>query len=338
MLRSIQYLRFTAASLVVLHHVSASSQSFLQFPAGASGVDVFFVISGFIMVFITEKKERSSFEFFRHRIARVVPSYWVVTVALALALLLLPGAFALSKFSFPHFLASMLFLPYRHPGTGDITPLYGPGWTLNYEFFFYSLFAIALAINARYRALLVSAALILAAGIGFMWPSDRVAFGFYTNPISLEFVYGMLIGQIICRGARVGSSASITLIALGVLGLLAAALYWPILMFSNERFLVWGLPAALLVAGSIFLELNRGIKSSNLLLLLGNASYAIYVTHFTLVNGLTKVWTRVGGTAGLAFFIISFVAAISIGVLFYFTIERPLVAYCSQKSAKAKLT
>jgi exopolysaccharide production protein ExoZ len=333
MLFNIQYLRFVAASLVVLHHAFAFMSRYWHrdsyFDAGAVGVDIFFVISGFIMVFITEKKEQSPLRFFYHRIARLAPPYWVVTFLVALALDLAPISFSVPDFSFPHFLASMLFFAYPHPGLNEAVPLYGPGWTLNYEFFFYSIFSVALAINVRRRVALVSSALLLLVICGCFTASDGLTIGFYTNPILLEFIYGMLIGHIVNRGITMQPLASIALIALGVAGLIMATQYWPISRLAGERFLAWGLPSAILVAGSIFLERNKVARPVKTLLTLGDASYAIYATHYIVLAGALQTWRLIGLPPGPLLIATGFAITVIVGVSFHRVVERPLVALFS---------
>jgi exopolysaccharide production protein ExoZ len=340
MIYNVQYLRFIAASMVVLHHTIMIASRYWgedwpnfrshQFLGGAAGVDIFFVISGFIMVAITEKKERSPLDFFRHRLTRIVPPYWVVTICLAFAVIVAPSAFQKSRFELPHFMASLLFFPYPHPIANETAPLYGPGWTLNYEFFFYSLFAIALAINASGRVALTSLALIALTIVGFAWPNVKnVAFEFYTNPILLEFVFGMIIGQMVVVGTSVRRCTSIGQILFGVAGLLVANQYWPISRLSSERFLVWGLPAALLVAGSIFLELRKNTKPLRPLVMLGNSSYAIYITHFIALGPVIKACKLVGLSPGFLLTFIGFAATTATGVLFHFVIERRLITFFS---------
>jgi exopolysaccharide production protein ExoZ len=328
MICNIQYLRFFAAGMVLLHHAAAANGQ-IQFPTGAVGVDIFFVISGFIMVFITEKKRRSPLDFFRHRLARVVPPYWFVTLAMASGLLLVPHVFGSSVFSLPHVLSSLFFWPYPSPATLEITPLYGPGWTLNYEFFFYSLFAVALAINGTRRAVMVSIVLLTIVTAGTIWPAGSVAYAYYTAPILLEFIYGMMIGFIVSRGILASSRMSGTLIAAGVVLLIAATFYWPVGRLSGDRFIIWGLPAALIVAGSIFLELSAGRIKVRLLLIMGDASYAIYVTHFIVVASFVKTWKLVGLPQGWALVLTSFTVATAVGVAFHFVIEKPLVSFFS---------
>jgi exopolysaccharide production protein ExoZ len=334
MLYNLQYLRFIAASLVLLHHIFQFAIRFQvdapQFEAGAAGVDLFFVISGFIMVFITEKKQRTPLAFFQHRLARVVPPYWVVTALLATALSIFPHAFATSKLSFPHLLASLLFVPYTSP-TGKVVPLYAPGWTLNYEFFFYSLFALVLVINPRQRVALVSSILISIVAAGYFELGNSLLATYYTNPILLEFAYGMFIGHLAIKG---GGSIRFcnpnSLIALGLAGLIAATLYLPQGPQPASRFLVWGLPAAFVIAGSVSSELSHSTKFIWPLALLGDASYAIYVTHYVVLSIIFKVWDLIELPTLLPIVVVaSFTVCIAAGLVFHLYVERPLVSLFS---------
>ena len=118
-----------------------------------AGVDIFFVISGFIMVYASSRwfgSARAPRVFLAHRIARIVPLYWA-TMMVYLAVLLLTPWLLNSEYLAPHFvIASFLFIPAARPD-GLVQPLYSLGWTLNYEMFFYALFAIAIAFPRRPR-------------------------------------------------------------------------------------------------------------------------------------------------------------------------------------------
>lgn len=334
MIYNVQYLRFFASAIVVIYHATQKTGSPQLFMTGAFGVDIFFVISGFIMIFITENRKRGALNFFLHRLARVGPPYWIITLALAAALFFQPGSFAVSLFSVPYILSSVIFLPHPNPGSGEIMPLYNPGWTLNYEFFFYSLFSVAIAISHRHRALLASSFLAIIVIAGAAFPHDGYVLDFYTNPILIEFIYGMLIGYLVVSGNRIGLVSSIILIALGIVGIIATDIRGPVLRLSNEQFFVWGLPAAAIVAGSIFFELSQKRYPSKFLLMLGNASYAIYITHYTVLTGVIKAWTSIGFPIGTVILIVSSVSAVCAGVLFHFLIEKPLITVLSGSISK----
>src|SRR3954453_23077189 len=119
----------------------------------AAGVDVFFVISGFIMVHASARlfgAPDGGRIFLARRVARIVPIYWAVTT-LYLAIALAGPEFLNREFlDWPYVVASYLFVPVTRPD-GLVQPLYGLGWTLNYELFFYASFAVALAVGPSRR-------------------------------------------------------------------------------------------------------------------------------------------------------------------------------------------
>ena len=154
---SIQILRGMAALFVVFFHVSEMLLQytdrqgiFCRFASlwhtGAAGVDLFFIISGFVMVQSTRdkfQKNGSSSEFMLRRIIRIVPLYWLYT-SVMLVLVLLPFTLKNQVFSGWYTVASYLFIPVLNPASGLDLPLLAPGWTLSYEMYFYLIFALLL--------------------------------------------------------------------------------------------------------------------------------------------------------------------------------------------------
>jgi exopolysaccharide production protein ExoZ len=145
-LNSIQYLRAVAAVMVPYHHARARLPGIYEVlpnPLGGAGVDLFFVISGFIMVITTAGRGSRPGDFMLRRIARIVPSYWFYTTALALFIVAMPGVLNLSV-TLPHYLESIFFVPHVSrdnqlsfcTGERSLQPLLQPGWTLNFEMFF----------------------------------------------------------------------------------------------------------------------------------------------------------------------------------------------------------
>src|SRR5262245_37349739 len=135
MLYSIQYLRAIAATMVAAYHAS------LELPAGSAlhgllkgqaGVDIFFVISGFLMWQTTSRPvPPSPSEFMRKRLRRIVPLYWIVTLAM-FVMPAISGTIAGSTVYDPmHLVASLLFIPYPYPADPSAYfPVYVPGWTI----------------------------------------------------------------------------------------------------------------------------------------------------------------------------------------------------------------
>src|ERR1700722_8663891 len=194
---SIQYLRAAAAIAVLIFH--AAQRGGTSFGAGAAGGDVFFVISGFIMWVISARATPASF--LTRRAARIIPLYWLVTLVIAAAAITMPSAFPNLQPTLDHVVKSMLFYPHADP-SGIVAPLIVPGWTLDYEVFFYLVFAMSLLVAARSRALVLTAALGLLVLAGQLIRPANPALATYTHPLLLEFLSGVLLGKAWAEGIR----------------------------------------------------------------------------------------------------------------------------------------
>src|SRR3954465_1750265 len=175
---AIQYLRAIAAGLIAFQH-AMGIPAFVHYAAhfGTVGVDLFFVISGFIMWTTTEGSEHAPVHFCLAGILRVVPLYWIFTTIYVAAALLTPEGFYVVHLQAAHIIKSYLFVPATHPNLGLIAPVYTLGWTLNYEMFFYLLFGLCLFVRwprARF-ALLAGAFLLLVAGGLLTQPEGAIA-------------------------------------------------------------------------------------------------------------------------------------------------------------------
>ena len=149
---NIQALRAVAAFLVVFVHIDRLAE-LAGFRAGTTvfgntGVDLFFVISGFIMVVTVTERPQSPAQFFRHRVARIVPLYWLVTLAVFTLALVAPVLLQSTRANPAELLKSLAFIPYRR-FDGQMHPLVFVGWTLNYEMMFYALFAVGMLFSRK---------------------------------------------------------------------------------------------------------------------------------------------------------------------------------------------
>ncbi len=281
---SIQYLRAIAAWLVVFHHLSASLSSQLGwkngFAIGAIGVDIFFVISGYIMAMIAARTAQfSPLEFMLRRLARIAPLYWLMTFAFCLVCLLYPSVVNNPGMSWSRLLFSLFFLP--DFVTGTTLPTLILGWTLNYEFFFYGIVALSIWLSGD-RTLLV-AALILCACVtlGILIDGSKI-FEFYTQPIILEFVLGILIWN---YGASIYSKSWFKPLWLFAVPLAFAALAWSGVYSDQIRYMIWGIPSALFVLGAVPLLSMR----LPWLARLGDWSFSTYLLHIYVIQFFVKV-------------------------------------------------
>lgn len=270
-------MRGLAALLVLIYHVD-----FLR--SGFAGVDIFFVISGFIISKVGTGQSASTF--FANRLIRIVPLYWTVTLLMC-AVSLIPGAFHQFTFSLSSLLKSLFFIPYSDQ-SGNVWPLLVPGWTLNYEMFFYIVFAACLAAG---RTGMVLPLLLIFVGIGAASsPADPIL-QTYTNPILLEFAAGVALARM-SEGFR-SYSLGMTLLAVGAVGMVLAAFVGVDQDPSRwMRILCLGLPAIALVAGALSVEQSGEWTDLPSLQSLGDASYSLYLLH-GLVIAFTHKFLRI---------------------------------------------
>lgn len=314
-LYGIQYLRAFAALAVVLFH--AAERSGYAFAIGAAGVDVFFVISGFIMWVIVHRRPVSAGRFLIERVRRIVPVYWLATGVMVAGALL--GLFPNLVLTAQHVVASLLFIPVRSPSSGEIWPVLVQGWTLNYEMFFYAVFAACLLLPPRLRLATVAATFLGLVAIGFAVESDHPLFLTYTRPIVLEFVAGMLIGQLWLTGRVPGRVVSLALICAALAGFATIG----ILRLPFDEWSCGPLASAL-VYGTAALDKDGGIPRLRLPALFGDASYSIYLWHTFAISVAAKAGAAVGMPAPLIF-VTSICVGTLAGLCGYFLIERPLL-------------
>jgi peptidoglycan/LPS O-acetylase OafA/YrhL len=326
---SIQVLRALAALGVVAFHTAGNVEAYgwitHLFPKisryGAIGVDVFFIISGFVIALVTYGKPagiQSARAFIKARVIRIVPLYWLLTILFACLLLLMPMAFAHARFDFFHLLTSLLFFPSLN-WEGVVAPVLNVGWTLNYEAWFYVVFGIAVCVTNRP---LISVAIFLSLTSLLRLIGDpSILFQFYTNPIVLEFVMGCFIGNCYARGKQVTANAALIVLCVTMVSRL---LYAPI-MTDDNRFIVFGLPAFAIVV--VMLALENKVKWGKWMGELGAASYSLYLTHVFSIPILLKLIRKLDDQHRLSGDIICLLVVLGcvfIGFLCYRLLELPM--------------
>ena len=346
-LENIQALRCAAAYMVVLLHAcrplrdAVGSERFLEF--AASGVDIFFVISGFIMMYTTKDFRRTPVQFWADRIRRIVPMYWIATLGMVALFVVGFHPAGIHALSLKDVLASMFFIP-NVRADGVALPVQSLGWTLNYEMIFYVTFGAALAFRSQVKALACMAGLYLAmSAIGLIFQPQHIIAKYYTNTVVIEFLFGCGLGFLFVhapkafafRGARVVGAA---LIAAGAIALPASEAFgYYTSPFEMSRFLVLGIPAAAIVYGALMLERAGLAASSPFVQLQGRASYAIYLFHMFLLQPLHAIFGRLvpgdGVVSAIVIVGLTVVVAGVFGNLVHLAIETPLARLLSGKSS-----
>jgi exopolysaccharide production protein ExoZ len=311
---SLQVLRFAAASCVIALHawqvvsgVPNGQNVGVIGTFGPFGVDVFFVLSGFIIA--TTAPGRASGLFLKQRAIRIVPLYWLLTLVM-MALLARAGMLTARPL-----LASALFIPTLHA-----EPYIVVGWTLCYEMLFYGAVA-AVLLRPRWGWM---AMLGLYAAASLARPMvGGPLLQFIGSPLIAEFLAGVLIARA-PRSALAGWLAGVAgVVALGVLALSGyqGVATRPEFAGSGDwqRVMVYGCPAALLVYAAVHLDLRGRLWRA--LAYLGDASYAAYLVHvLVLVLVPLSLMGHAQGPAAAMLFGLSWLAAIAL----HERLEKPM--------------
>jgi exopolysaccharide production protein ExoZ len=327
----IQVLRAIAALMVVIVHCVVQLEDRFNIkdalPFGwASGVDIFFVISGFVMTVSSQSLIAAPHGmriFLTRRVERIVPLYWMATTLKIILVVLAPGLAVNAIGSIWHVISSYLFLPTFSAAAPH--PVLSVGWTLNYEMLFYLLFAIALGMGWPLLRVLVPALGVISAAAFIAHGRGSILWNSY-DPMMLEFLGGVLLGYATLAKRVPGTVVSVLMVVIGFAAL-----------FMNQhgdgsllRVLAWGIPALAVVAGAIGLETRFGRLTPGWLLKIGDASYAIYICHgFVLPPiGLLVQRMRVSEPVELFLLVVLgvFVATAS-GVGINLMVERPIMRY-----------
>jgi peptidoglycan/LPS O-acetylase OafA/YrhL len=326
-----------AALLVVMHHAvkilhdRMDGASGWDFHAGAAGVDVFFCISGFVIVISSVDfwgQGGSSALFLWRRVSRIVPLYWLATTLKLMLLLAVPRLAQHSAFFKPwHAIASFLFIPTWNVDHA-VLPLLPQGWTLSFEMLFYALFAAALAMKLRPVGW-ITAVLVVLSVADLLRTDDWGAIATLLRPILLEFAFGMWIAAAVLRGVRLPERIAQLLVVSMPILLLASNLL-PEKTCVEFSVLIWGLPGGLLLLAAVSLEDSARKWLSGLPNLLGDASYAIYLFHGFVAQPviLCLMMLHLDGLAAISLTVgISILAACAVGILIHNRVEMPLLKY-----------
>ena len=342
---NVQVLRFFAAALVVFAHVGVevgnvagrTGQSFQQIGLidWGLGVDIFFVISGFIMYYMMHDRfgaPGAPADFLRRRIIRIVPLYWICTTLMLAALLAAPQLINNNGLDPRHVLASYAFLPWPR-SDGELFPILSLGWTLNYEMLFYAIFAGALLLPRRSGLAALVAVFVLLVAAGQIAPPGAFLLKFWGDPIIGEFLLGAGVAALFLGGRRLSGRVALALLVAGVA--MAMAAFQTSLYEHVWRLVTGGIPAALIVAAAVMGPSLRETLPTRALALGGDASYALYLTHpFTI-----KLFGVLGAKVALplpAIYAVGFVLTVLVSVAVHLMVEKPIGSWLLRKTGRLK--
>ncbi|MGF6610855.1 exopolysaccharide production protein ExoZ [Paraburkholderia sp. WSM4175] len=317
-LKNIQVARAVAALSVVAYHLGAM-------PFGQVGVDVFFVISGFIMSYIAPSDGRA---FLAKRIARIVPLYWLLTFGVYAIAVLEPQWLNTTTEGASYLVKSLLFIPYIKEN-GNWGPLLRNGWTLIYEMFFYLVVAVSiLCVRAKYATLLSSVILILACGFASAHGTGNLIANYLMQPLVLEFCLGVACYWIF-RSNHFGRIKPAIWVTVAILSVITIAGLNAVFGDPEgfQRVARYGMPAFAIIVSLLGLERSGVIFRNPVLAQMGAASYSIYLLHPYAIGAMEKVLhvhagisTATGAFAAL----IAIVAVCVSGWLCFRYVEAPM--------------
>ena len=342
-------LRAVAATMVLLYHlVTTSAYGWLAMGAwhfgaakwveavGFAGVDLFFVISGVVMVYSSYNRlgsARETIPFVKRRVARIYPLYWICTVAVLGMAWLTPSLASRAKLLLPAVVKSLLLWPQEK------YPVVAVGWTLSFEMYFYLAFAGMIALPRRVLPWTLAGwgAITIALFIVFDQQEYRtsleghLSLPLVASPLALEFIVGCFIGWRVKRGTTPLGAAALALgfVALAVIGA-SLRLRYPLEMhYGLARVGIFGSSAALIVYGCIALERCQRLRVPRSLKFCGDASYALYLTHMYVLWGVAMLWPISPASIGksnprIAMTLAALTACAAVAATSYLWVERPL--------------
>jgi len=337
-LHSIQAARGIAALLVVVHHISlrfeqrVAEANFLGVfdRFGFAGVDLFFVISGLIMVVTCHRHfgcGPAMLPFLWRRATRIYPLYWIFTIAQLSIILMIPSVTD-RIITAGNIAASFLLLPQ------SVYPILAPGWTLVYEMFFYLVFSLLFFIPKRLSIHLLVTWGLVTVGLyllqttdGLSDTTDLLQLPLYASPMTLEFLAGCMIGYLYIRQIKRFAVISLAIGTVWFLGgwVLVEALTDASAEFGLTRVIVFGTGSTLILYGLVTLQQNAFHRW---LVAIGDASYSLYLSHLLVIGAFAMVWSRLHlqGIAIQALFeVVMLATSVGFSIFTYRNVEVPML-------------
>lgn len=334
---TIQYLRALAAFGVLCWHIHLWEQKNVGeaavtpgwFSLGDFGVDLFFVISGMIMIYITPRPLNSFAKyahFLGHRFSRIYPPYWIVFAALFCVWLLKPTLFNNYYDNQVDIVRSFFLLPQNY------TPLVAVGWTLIHEVYFYLVISLVLIAKSSLRPILLSAWFIIVLSVFLFWGEGKFGNNRFLqlifSPFSLTFLLGCFIGLLATSIRKIPPLLLVTIFIAGWAGLAIGHANMPSVGVYPDnnllpRFIGYGIPSFLLVLSSLGIDafLTRKYRTISFL---GDASYSTYLTHLPVIAAFWVI-AAILKLSGWWMVILCFLLCMIVASLFHILIEKRII-------------
>lgn len=338
-LQSLQAARGVAANLVLLAHLygaaiiwtgSSALPSFSIY--GVAGVDLFFVLSGFIMVAVAGRNT-GPLQFIWRRAARIYPPYWLASLLMLCILAAHATIHSVPLGTSPSFIwRSFLLIPQKN------LPLLVVGWTLVFEMYFYVVFTAFLALRIPIAPGLVGWGLIVAGlnVVSSVQIGNSALLYVAANPMTAEFIMGAAIGVFWFNrrmpGSRIAGAVGVVILAVSVFYLAPAVSFTSNPHLEAWRVILFGIPAALILYGLVGMELRSALTRVPLIAVkLGDWSYGTYLMHSLVIGIIGKLISFLpfvhGVGKGLILVAAGLIAANLVGAAVHIFFERPTLRY-----------
>jgi exopolysaccharide production protein ExoZ len=338
----LQVMRALAATFVMMYHGMHMLHRDTGFwflnkamVVGYSGVDIFFVISGFIILYTSDFGIFKMAKFLKKRFIRIFPIYWVVNILLLIAYFISPSPDQLFKGKLDVILGSLLLLPQQQY-------IIGISWTLSYELIFYLIFAITFNVSKKFLFIFLSIwTVIILTTYGLHVKSQYTIIDTLLNPVVIEFILGCFLAYLYKRYPYV--KGWYLFLIVGAVGYLVNwNIYYTARLKDDTAFIsyisrlyLFGLPVTVFIFGLLYVK--RGYP--RLLVYLGDASYSLYLIHGTVISALLKLAEKfelrplLSNNLGAC---VMFAITISVAMLFYTYVEKPLIAQIRKRIKKSE--
>jgi exopolysaccharide production protein ExoZ len=333
-LDTIQAARGIAAVAVVMAHAGTVLGAPGVFRAGHAGVDFFFVLSGFIITWVHHRdvgRPAALRRYLWRRLTRIYPMYWF-----ALALLIPLVSLGIVQATHPPLAATLLLLPQHQ------SPSLGVSWTLQHEMLFYLVFAIAILNRNAGVALFGAWLLLMLSGCIYStfaapWAPASLLWDFLAAPYQIQFLLGM-----VAAAATLQDCVPIprALLAIGVIGLVTTAALEDLDLIAYLGLAgqaSFGISSACAIAGMATAEQRRLLRVPAPAVLIGAASYTIYLVHYPAIALVRSNWIIHALPGSIAMITLSCVG-IGAGIALHLAVETPILRWLHKLGAARHTT